>query len=243
MSSIEAHAPGHTQAETAGPGSLGRRILDTFVSPGELFSRLGPTPPWLDVLMVAAVVTTLAMILIPTEVWLASSREAINNIADPKARDAMNPETMARISRISAPIGAFIMTFVTAFIVAGVLKLIFGSMMGGEATFAQYRSVVSHAALISALGMAVTLPIWIVTGDMTTQLSAALLAPDLPKGVLRALLQALAVFNIWWLAVVALGVAAVNRGKVSMGAAAGIIFGIVLVIAVITGLVQGRSAV
>jgi hypothetical protein len=61
--------------------------------------------------------------------------------------------------------------------------------------------------------------------------------------VLRALLQALAVFNIWWLAVVALGVAAVNRGKVSMATAAGVIFGIVLVIAVITGLVQGRSAV
>lgn len=239
MSSIEAHAPGHTETEAAGPGSLGRRILDTFVSPGELFSRLGPTPPWLDVLMVAAVVTTAAMILIPSEVWLSTSREGWNNL-EPDQRRAMTPEGMARMSRIFGPVGAFIMTFVTAFIMAGLLKLIFGVMMGGEATFAQYRSVVSHAALISALGMAVTLPIWIVTGDMTTQLSAALLAPDLPKGVLRSVLQALAVFTIWWLAVVALGVAAVNRGKVSMGAAAGVIFGIFFAIAVVTGLVQGR---
>jgi hypothetical protein len=240
MSSIEAHAPGHSETEAAGPGSFGRRILDTFVSPGELFSRLGPTPPWLDVLMLAAVVTTLAMLLIPGEVWLASSREALNDIADPKAREAMSAETMARFSRISAPIAAFVGTFVTVFIMAGLLKLVFGMMMGGEATFAQYRSVVSHAALISALGIAVTLPIWIATGDMTTQLSAALLAPDLPKGVVRSLLQALAVFNIWWLAVVALGVAAVNRGKVSMVAAAGVIFGIFFAIAVVTGLVQGR---
>ncbi|HEX8211608.1 MAG TPA: YIP1 family protein [Longimicrobium sp.] len=240
MSSIEAHTSVHSEAEATGPGSLGRRILDTFVSPGELFSRLGTAPPWVDVLMVAALVTTAAMVLIPSEVWLESSREALNNMTDPRAREAMSAETMARYSRISAPIGAFIGTFLTAFIVAGLLKLVFGVMMGGEATFAQYRGVVSHAALISALGLVVTLPIWIVTGDMTTQLSAALLAPDLPKGVVRSLLQALAVFNIWWLAVVALGVAAVNRGKVSMAAAAGVIFGVFFAISAVAGLIAGR---
>jgi len=240
MSSIDSHAPAHSEAEAAVPGSLGRRILDTFVSPGELFSRLGPTPPWLDVLILAAVVTTVAMVLVPGEVWLASSREALNNMTDPRAREAMDAETMARFSRISAPIGAFIGTFVTVFVMAGLLKLLFGAMMGGEATFAQYRGVVSHAGLISTLGLVVTVPIWIATGDMTTQLSPALLAPDLPKGVVRSLLQALAVFNIWWLAVVALGVAAVNRGKVSMLAAAGVIFGIFFAISVVAGLIAGR---
>lgn len=240
MSSLEAHGPGHSETEAAGPGSLGRRILDTFVSPGELFARLGATPPWVDVLLIAAVVTTAAMILVPSEVWLATSREALDNMTDPRAREAMDVETMARFSRISAPIFTFIGTFLTAFIMAGLLKLVFGLMMGGEATFAQYRSVVSHAALISALGMAVTLPIWIVTGDMTTQLSAALLAPNLPKGVVHSLLQAVAVFNIWWLAVVALGVAAVNRGKVSMVAAAGVIFGIFFAVAAVAGVIQGR---
>jgi hypothetical protein len=240
MSTIEAHAPGHPETEAAGPGSLGRRILDTFVSPGELFARLGPTPPWVDVLLISALVTTVAMLLIPGEVWLATSREALNNIPDPKAREAMNVETMANISRISAPIFGFIGTFLTVFIVAGLLKLIFGAMMGGEATFAQYRGMVAHAALISALGVAVTVPVWIVTGDMNTQLSAALLAPDLPKGVVRSLLQALAVFNIWWLAVVALGVAAVNRGKVSMPAAAGVIFGIFFAISAVAGLLARR---
>lgn len=239
MSSIETHAPVHSEAEAAAPGSLGRRILDTFVSPGELFSRLGPTPPWLDVLMVAAVVTTAAMILVPSEAWLATSREAWNNM-EPEARKAMAPEAMARIARITGPIGVFIFTFVTVFVMAGLLKLVFGVMMGGEATFAQYRGVASHAALITTLGMLVTLPIWMVTGDMNTQLSAALLAPDLPKGVVRSLLQALAVFNIWWLAVVALGVAAVNRGKVSMPAAAGVIFGIFFAISAVAGLLARR---
>jgi len=239
MSSIEAHAPVHDETEAAGPGSLGRRILDTFVSPGELFSRLGPTPPWIDVLLIAAVVTTAAMILIPAEVWLATSREAWNNM-EPQARKAMTPETMARVSRISAPIASFVGTFITAFFVAGLLKLVFGLMMGGEATFAQYRGVVSHSLLISALGTAVTLPVWIVTGDMTTQLSAALLAPELPKGVVHSLLQSLAVFNVWWLAVMALGVATLNRGKISMIAAAGVIFGMLFGLAAVAGVIAGR---
>jgi hypothetical protein len=239
MSSIEATVPGPSETEAAGPGSLGRRILDTFVSPGELFARLGPTPPWLDVLLIAAVVTTAAMLLIPGEVWLATSREAWNDM-EPEARKAMSPETMAGFSRISAPIATFVGTFITVFIMAGLLKLVFGVMMGGEATFAQYRGMVSHAGLISTLGMAVTLPIWIVTGDMTTQLSAALLAPDLPKGVVHSLLQSLAVFNLWWLAVIALGVATLNRGKVSMVAAAGVIFGVFFAIAAGAGVIAGR---
>jgi hypothetical protein len=50
----------------------------------------------------------------------------------------------------------------------------------------------------------------------------------------------LAVFNIWWLAVLALGAAAVNRGRPSMAATAGVIFGIFFAIAAVTGLIQGR---
>jgi hypothetical protein len=152
----------------------------------------------------------------------------------------MTPEEMVPLTRIMGPISAFFGTLIMAFIVAGLLKLVFGVMMGGQATFAEYRSVVSHAALISALGIAVTLPIWIVTGDMNTQLSAALLAPDLPKGVVRSLLQALAVFNIWWLVVLALGVAAVNRGKVSMAAAGGVILGVFFAVSAVAGLIAGR---
>lgn len=237
MSTIEAGAP--VSSETAGaPRPLGRRIIDTFVSPGELFSRLGPTPPWVDVLLIAAALTTLAMALIPGSVWINMAHEAMSTM-DPKARAAMTPEGMARISRVTTPIGVFFVTFVTAFIVAGLLKLVFGVMMKGEATFAQYRSVVSHASLISALGTLVTLPVWIATGDMTTQLSAGLLAPELPKGVLSSLLGALSVFGLWWLAVIAIGVSTVNR-RISFGASAGIIFGIYLAVAALGGVIAAR---
>lgn len=242
MSTIQAQSPLSREASPlAHPGTLGRRIVDTFVSPGALFSRLGPTPPWMDVLVISAVVGALAMALIPADVWTEVARTARAGIADPRAREAMSVEAMAKFSRFSTPITFFIATFLSAFLLAGFLKLVFGVVMKGEATFAQYRGVAAHAALIGALGVVVTLPVWIATRDIETQLSAALLVPDLPRGVLRSVLNAASVFNLWWLAVVAVGVSALNR-RVSLGAAAGILFGIFFALAALGGVIAGRAA-
>jgi hypothetical protein len=237
MSHIDAAALHSEPAATAGPGSLGKRTIDTFFAPGELFSRFGATPPWVDVLLISAVAATLAMALIPMEVHLNFARDAIAQM-EPAQRGAMKPETMANIGRYTTPIGVFVGTFLSAFVLAGVLKLVFGVMMKGEATFAQYRAVAAHAALISALGAIVTLPVWIATGDMTTQLSAGLLAPELPKGMLSTLLNSLNVFYIWWLAVIAVGVSVVNRG-ISVVTAGAVLFGIYFAIAAVAGLFAG----
>lgn len=237
MSDIDAAAFRSEPAASTSPGSLGKRIIDTFVSPGELFSRFGATPPWVDVLLISAVAATLAMALIPMEVHLNFAREAISQM-EPAQRGAMKPETMANIGRYTTPIGVFVGTFLSAFVLAGVLKLVFGVMMKGEATFAQYRAVAAHAALISALGALVTLPLWILTDDMTTQISAGVLAPDLPKGMLSTLLGSLNVFYIWWLAVIAVGVSVVNRG-ISAVKAGAVLFGIYFAITAVAGLFAG----
>lgn len=237
MSNLDAAAFDAQPGTTTDHGSLGRRILDTFFAPGELFSRFGATPPWVDVLLIAAVAGTLAMALVPTEVLLNMARDSISQM-EPAQRRAMKPETMANISRYTGPIAVFIGTFLSAFVLAGILKLVFGVMMKGEATFAQYRAVAAHAALISALAALVTLPVWIATGDMTTQLSAGLLAPEPPKGVLSTLLNSINVFYIWWLAVVAVGVSVVNR-RISVVTAGAVLFGIYFAIAAVAGLFAG----
>ena len=238
MSDIDAAALHSEPAASTGPGSLGRRIIDTLVSPGELFSRFGPTPPWVDVLLISAVIGTLAMLLVPTEVLMNMARETISQMT-PQQRAAMKPETIANVGRITGPIAAFIGTFLTAIVIAGVLKLVFGVMMKGEATFAQYRGVAAHSALISALSALVTLPVWIMTGDMTTQLSAGLLFPELPKGLLSTLLASLNVFYIWWLSVIAVGVSVVNR-RISVVTAGAVIFGLYFAITLVVGLFAGR---
>lgn len=237
MSDIDAAALRTEPAATTGPGSLGRRILDTFLAPGELFSRFGPTPPWVDVLLISAAIGALAMLLVPAEVLMNTARESISQMP-PAQQRAMKPETVANVGRVTGPIAAFVGTFLSAIVLAGILKLVFGVMMKGEATFAQYRGVAGHAALISALSALVTLPVWIMTGDMMTQLSAGLLFPELPKGMASTLLAALNVFSIWWLAVVAVGVSVVNR-RISAVTAGAVIFAIYFAIAAVAGLFAG----
>jgi hypothetical protein len=102
---------------------------------------------------------------------------------------------------------------------AGLLKLV-GAMGGGEATYVQYLGVYGHSLLIAALGGIITFPILIMAGDMTRQLTPALLLPDAdPNSILVKLLMQFGVFSLWQYAVIGIGVIAVNRGRVSAAAA------------------------
>lgn len=69
------------------------------------------------------------------------------------------------------------------------------------------------------------------------QLSLSLLAPWLDSdGFLYKLLQGLNIFTLWYIAVLALGAAVVGR-RTSWGTAAATLFGIYLVILVVTAAV------
>ncbi|MDQ3524871.1 MAG: YIP1 family protein [Chloroflexota bacterium] len=224
----------HVSPEAAQPTaerSLPRRILDTFVAPGELFASFGERPPWFGVLAISTLAVVAALALLPTELFVAQMREAMQ--ARPDA-PRMDVEAMGGFARISGIIGAGFSQFVGSAIVAGVLTLIFRMLMGGSGTFRQHLAVASHSSLIPALGALVTLPIQIARGDMGTRLSLALLAPFLDSdSFVYKILQGLEIFTLWWIAVVALGVAVVGR-RTSWGTAAATLFGIYLVILMVT---------
>ncbi len=56
---MEATLPHEPPAERTRP--LGRRIIDTFLAPGELFASFGERPPRFVPLLVAMVVTAIAV--------------------------------------------------------------------------------------------------------------------------------------------------------------------------------------
>lgn len=207
---------------------LPRRALDTFVSPGELFAGFGERPPWVGPLLVATVLTVAAFALIPEEVFLAQVREQLQGA--PRGGRAPDPETVVGFARVAAVASAALSPWITALVVAGLLTLIFRVLMGGTATFRQHLGVAAHASLIPALGTLLTLPIWIATRDLQTRLSFALLTPFLESDSFAfRLLQGLEVFTLWWLAVLALGAAVLNRG-VGWAKAAAVLFAVYVVI-------------
>lgn len=229
-----------TAAAPREPGPLPKRILDTFMSPGELFSRITPeAAPWVGPAVLVAAVMALAFALVPLSAYEAMMQEQLRNMPRQPGQAAPDAATMATIGRIFGTLTMLFYPFIGALVVGGLLKLLFGTVMGGEATFGQYLSVYTHAALILALGSLVNLPVIIASGDVMRQLNLSLLIPDGdPSSFLFKFLMQFGIFNLWQYAVIAVGVLAVNRGKISAAGAWGGVSGLYLATALLGALMQ-----
>jgi hypothetical protein len=236
MSIAEAELQASAAAPAPVPGPLPRRIIETFTSPGEMFARFGAAPPWIGPVLIAAVITALMLAFIPKEMVVEMAREQMSAAARP-GQPTPDPETAATFMRVSFVLGGLLVPIIATVIVGGLLKLVFGAMMGGEATFQQYLGVYGHSLLIMALGAIVTFPIIMMSGDMTRQLTPALLIPDPdPASFLFKFLMQFGVFSLWQYGVIGVGVGAVNRGKLSAASLWGGIAGLYLATALISSL-------
>jgi hypothetical protein len=227
MSEIGTHAE---TVETAPHGPLHRRIVEVFVSPFSLFRRFGPKAPWVDAMLVAVVLSAIAMALVPADVWLQTVRDMM--AANPQ-QQGMSPEQMASIQRYTSIGGALVVPWIMLFVQGGILLAIFTMLMGGEATYRQYLAVSAHAGVVGAVGQLVTLPLIIGQGSVRASISLAPLAVGMgPDDFLYRFLGAFNVFIVWQVVVMALGIAAINRRR-SATAPLAVLFGIFAVIAVL----------
>jgi hypothetical protein len=213
------------------PLPLHRRIFATFTSPGELFESFRAHAPWFGPLVISTLVAVLLVAAVPEEVFVAQTEGAVNRRGEPVAITS-DPSEIARFGRYLGMLGVAVAHPITAFVIAGVLALVFTVLAGGSAEYRQYLAVTTHALLIPALGGLVALVIQLAGGPADAPLSLALLAPGMePDSALYLVLQALNVFTLWMIAVLALGVSTLNRGR-SWGSAAAILLGAYLVLEV-----------
>lgn len=221
--------------ETAAPGSLPKRIADVFLAPISLFERFGPKAPWVDVMLVAVVVGTIVMALIPGDVWVQTVRD---QLAGNPETQGMDPGAMVGVQRIVAIVASLIAPWIILFVQSGILLVIFTMLMGGEAKYRQYLAVGAHAAIVGAVGQVVALPLIIAQGNAQAGISLGALMPG-AEGFLPAFLGAFNVFLLWQIVLLALGVTAINR-RGSPAAALGILLGIFVLIAAVIGFFAAR---
>jgi hypothetical protein len=241
MSDIAYFDPPVTEEKQPEPdaGSLPKRILDTSLAPIALFNRFGTRPPWLGVLLIATVSTAVLAMLIPRELMEAGVREGLARNPPPAGTPAPSMETMVMIGRVITSVSQLIFQPLLALLTAGICTLVFGMLMGGGGSFRRHLAVASHASLIAPLGFVVTLFFMIQSGDATTQLSLALLAPGLETDSFAyRVLNPLNVFTLWQLALVGVGAAAVNR-RVSNLKGVSVVMGIFLLFVVAIAAVRG----
>lgn len=239
---------GPAQAETATPSpdnpSLLARVGGLVIRPRSTFAAIVARPHAAGVLalltaasfgaMAAFVVTDVGQIALVDQ-WERTALAFGQTVDDARYAE------MQRMSRYAVPYAAA--TAVTrvpiaVVAIAAVAYAVFAAR-GRRATFRQVLAVVAHAAVILALRDVVAAPLNYVRESLASPMTLVWFAGMLDEASPAARFLALMdVFLLWWMVVLAIGLAVLYRVRARMVAAA--IFGVYLGVAL---LLAGTMAV
>ncbi len=189
-----------------------KTVVDTIVSPKEAFESIRRAPTWVWALLIAIVVTAVALYLeTPAMLHGYPGTFAQQVAADPRLQNA-TPEQQ----QLSLSIGEKFVSFVWLFVVIGlpfgallaaVVMLIFDKIGHGEGSFGKYWAAACNIAIPSvAIGAVVSTLIVLARGTDTFATeqavqqavpSLALLLPGTTK--LSAFLGTITPFTLWGL--------------------------------------------
>ena len=211
------------------PQNFFSRLIGVYFSPGETFQEIGRAPRILIPMIVLALLTMTAVIVVSQRI--SFEQGAAQRIDDAREQGKITPEQaetqkeqtkkFMSVFKYVIPVIAAIFTVVMALAFAGLAKLI-SSMMGIENNFKALLSVAVYALLAVAIVSSVvaTLLLYlkpveeIDPNNPVSSNVAALLAVAGVKGLpkfLNALLAYVDVFYIWKVVLLGIGFAAVSR--------------------------------
>ncbi len=207
-----ARAPEPSAGEPA-PG-LVQRVLLVFIAPIKLGEILRGRQPWFWTLAIVAVVSVVLFLLVPSDIFVQTMREQA--AGRPQGQE-FDPESALRMGRIFGSIGALLGTFIGAAVIAGVVYLAFNVMLGGDLTYKQHLSAVSHMYWINLLGFILLVPLWIAKEDMQVRLGLGLLLSEGPSSYIGHLLNSINLFGLWSAAALGAMESGLSGGRVSLG--------------------------
>jgi hypothetical protein len=232
---------------TPAPKNLVARIIGVITSPKATYQSLVASPKWFGVLAISTLAVALFTALpLTTE---AGRQAAIDKQVSQVQSFGVqiNDEAYQRMEKQSAIMpyttagSIIVISPIIATIFAGILFAIFNAALGGEASFKQVFSVVVHAGVISSMGAVFggILNYFRQRMDSVTNLGS--LVPMLPeKSFVANFLGAIDVFLVWWLIVLAIGLAVLYRRRTQPIAIT--LMSIYGVIAIVIAFLRSRGA-
>lgn len=230
---MEEHPP--AGAETVSAMSLPERLVKVFFSPGDVFQSLREKPAWFGALAAGAILVALSVLLIPADVWVQSMREQVAR------RGGEVPpfmETAGTVFRMASVASGVIFWFIWAFILSGIVTLVFSFLFGDEGRYTQYLSVVGHALFIGAVGALLLVPLRIYQQDPSLTLNLGTFLPFLEEGYAFRVLKLLDLFGIWSYAVMAVGVATMDPRR-KIGSSLAFFMAFAVIFALVFGIFGG----
>jgi hypothetical protein len=204
----------------AAPLSLPARFIGIITAPKETFQSVAAHPRWFGVLLICTVLVAVCAALPMTtdagkEATLRQQVEGMESfgmtVSDQQYEGmrggmAYAPYTTAAAVLVFTPI------MTVAF--AGLMYLVFNVMMGGDATFKQLFAVFAHATVISTLAQLFTGPLNYFRGAVTSATNLAVLLPMVdPKSFVGRVLGMTDLFLLWYILVLAIGLAVLYRRR------------------------------
>lgn len=213
-----------TATTPAGAASAPMNLFAAFVgiitAPRDTYARIVMNPKWLGMYVLTSAIIAFGAAL-PTTTDAGKQAAVEQQVSAMESMGfQVSDEQYANIQKGTAilpyqtAISVVIFGIVMALILAGILFAIFNAAMGGNATFKQILTVLVHGSVITALGQLFTGPINYFRGAVTSATSLGSLLPMLDEqsfaGKLAGMID---IFVIWWLIVLAIGLAVLYRRK------------------------------
>jgi hypothetical protein len=229
--------------KSASSGLLSR-VIGILTAPRQTYQGIVANPRWLDVMALVILVSAAG------SYWFLSTDVGQQALFDQQVQQAESwgskmserqleqMEQMLPYSQYFALGGILIAAPIFTFLVAGILYAIFNAGLGGEATYKQVLAVVAHAGVVTIVQQIFTLPLNYIRESMTSPTNLAVFFPMLDEnGFLARALGVIDLFFIWWIFVLAIGLAVLYRRRTQPIAIT--LFVVYGLIAVIVGLVRG----
>lgn len=209
-----------TSGPTPAPGNVFSRFIGIITSPKATFQQVVAHPRWFGMLTLTTLL--IALCTAGPQFTEAGRQAALDQQVRTmesfgvKITDEMY-EGMERNSRFGAYTTAgsiLIFSPIMALIITVILWAIFNVAMGGDATYKQALAVVVHAGVISTLGQLFTAPLNYARGTLGSATNLGVLLPMLDEQSFAGrLVGMIDLFMVWYVIVLAMGLAVLYRRR------------------------------
>jgi hypothetical protein len=227
-----------------GPG-LAARIVGVIFSPREAYAAVAARPRWFGVLAVSLIVIAAATaVLLSTEAGKqaaldqnVSAVEAFGGTVTDEMYDRM--EQQMAYAPYTGAASVIVVSPLVLLIIAGILHVVFGMLMGGSATFKHVYAVVAHSSVIGAVQQVFTATLTYFRGEAAGA-NLAVFLPMLDEASFAVkLLESIDLFRVWSTLSLAIGLAVLYKRRT--GPIATSLLCIYLVIALIIAFFRSGS--
>lgn len=221
------------------PMSFMSRFLGIIFSPSAVLEYVAQTPQWVGMLLVTSIIGAVFIggflsTEVGQEAWLdqalSQASSSSGEISDQQV------ETMEKIQPYVGLIGAgqfLVGGPLVTLILSGILFVVFSTILGATATFRQLFAVVVHSGVIGAVQNIFTWPLNYFRETMSpSPTSLAAFLPMLDEdSFIYGLANAIDLFLLWWLTVLAIGLAILYKKKMkSVALSLFIVYGLIAMV-------------